>query len=79
MKGKIFNQQEVINFELVGDHIIQYYLSEGWEIVATAPNPYPCPYIFFSVRKIFDHKLSKEERRKFQDEAIKYNDEDQQF
>lgn len=79
MKGKTFNAQEIINFELVGDDDIQYYLSEGWEIVATAPNPSPCPFIFFSVRKIFDHKLSKQERSKFQDEARKYNDEDQQF
>ena len=76
MKEKIFNAKEVINFELVGDDVIQYYLSEGWEILGTAPNPYPCPYILFSVRKIFDHKLSKEERRKFQHEARKYNDED---
>ena len=42
---------------LVGDDQIEYFLNEGWEIIGTAPNPFPCPYIFFVVRKsCFDPK-----------------------
>lgn len=75
MKGKIFNAQEVINFELVGDNVIEYYVVNGWEIVGTAPNPYPCPYIYFSIKKTLPAKLSKEERRKMYEEALQYSNE----
>jgi len=64
----------ITNFLLVGDDIIEYFIKESWQIVSTAPNPYPCPYIYFSIRKDFDHSLTKEERREMFDLAQKYSE-----
>ncbi len=62
----------VVNFLLVGDDVIEYFIKEGWEIVSAAPNPHPCPYIYFSIRKDFDHSLTTGERREMLDLAYKY-------
>ena len=60
------------NFILTDDNYIEFYVDDGWEIVGTAPNPYPSPYIFFSIKKDTVKKLTKEERRELQDNAHKY-------
>jgi hypothetical protein len=66
----------IINFDTVGDHVIQYYINEGWEIVANAPNPDPHPNdacsIVFVIKKTFDKKLNREEKRQILDEAWSY-------
>lgn len=44
---------------LVGDDIIEYFINNGWEIIANAPNPYPEPYIFFCIRKKVDSTFDR--------------------
>jgi hypothetical protein len=64
----------IINFCLVGDHVIQYYVNEGWEIVSSAPNPCPQPYVYFVIKKNFDRKLSKKEKNQIYEKALRYCD-----
>jgi len=45
------SEKEKYKVMLVGDDEVEYFLNTGWEIMASAPNPHPCPYIFFAVRK----------------------------
>lgn len=41
---------------------IEAFLNDGWEIMASSPNPYPQPYIYFFVRKDFlPEKMPTEE------------------
>jgi len=60
----------VANFLLVGDDQIGYFIRNGWEIVSSAPNPHPCPYIIFSIRKYFDKQLTKKEEMILRHKAI---------
>lgn len=71
--GNITRFRTTVNFLLVGNDVIEYYVKEGWEIVSTAPNPYPQPYIFLLIKKDFNRTLTKNERLQPEDDARKYN------
>jgi len=66
----------IINFDTVGDNVIQYYINEGWEIVANAPNlqqqPDDACCVVFVIKKTFDKKLNREEKKQIRDEAWSY-------
>lgn len=44
-----------------GDEDVMYFLNTGWEILASAPNPYPEPYIVWFLKKESPGKFSKED------------------
>lgn len=62
-------------FLMVGDNEIEYFLNQGWEIVSTAPKPFPCPYIYFCVKKDHENILTKQERKDLHDNCWKYGNE----
>jgi len=62
----------VINFDVVGDNVIEYYVNQGWEIVANAPNPCPSPYVYFVIKKSFPTQLTKTQKSQIFNEAMEY-------
>lgn len=59
-------------FLLVGDDLIEYFVNDGWEIVNSAPNPCPSPFLFFCIKKVFEKSLSRSERKLLIDLAQQY-------
>jgi hypothetical protein len=51
----------VANFLLTEEGKIDYFLSNGWEIVSIQQNPNPCPYFIFLIRKYYEKQLTKKE------------------
>ena len=47
---------------MCGDYEVEYFLENGWELVASAPNPDPMPFIVFIVSKFLEKKLTKDEK-----------------
>jgi hypothetical protein len=57
---------------MCGDREVMYYLNTGWTILASVPNFYPEPFIFWFIEKEVPTLFNAEMRQWYADKAREY-------
>ncbi len=51
---------------------LEFYLNDGWDILANSPNPFPQPYIYFTIQRFFQEKPTKEYIKDLRNKSREY-------